>query len=65
MQNDQRDYRNVFKQVLAKDSLKQIMETHDFPICFPSRLRGRRGGGRGGGRFRRLFGVLCWGYLVD
>ena len=39
MQNDQRDYRNVFKQVLAKDSLKKTMKNkmfHDFlPVWGP------------------------------
>ena len=36
MQNDQRDYRNVFKRASAKDSLKKTMEKHDFPIYFPA-----------------------------
>ena len=36
MQNDQRDYRNVFKRVSAKDSLTKTMEKHDFPIYFPA-----------------------------
>ena len=38
MQNDQRDYRNVFKQVLAKDSLKKqvshFFRTNQLVGCF-------------------------------
>ena len=72
VQNDQRNCRNVFKRVLAKDSLKKrwkhmIFRFFSRPPPPPPRRRPRRRPLSTPvcdiSKRNRLFGVLCWGHM--
>ena len=63
VQNDRTGCPDVLGVVLAQNSYKKRLKNQQIRN-FRGGLRGRRRRGRGGGRFRRLFGVLCWGHCI-